>query len=1057
MLSKKIFSPVLLFAPLLWLRTIILYILGICIFLGLLVYFVANSPWVIKKIADDFAPDYNISYSRIYGNALTGLEIENLTYLQHPLAKHLTLKWNPNGLIRKQIMVNHLALDRLNVDTIKRLVSDFSSEENTSSKPFAFSVKVDKVDVTIGSFVEHNIMVKHIGVHTKDIYYDHHTLDMKNLDFVVDTNITKIALNISLENGIVEVQKAKISALDTLALEQMFHTKNSTSNVDTQVMPQSTSSNLLMPTRINIDSFEVDILPRTLDALQIDAFVLKISKTTFDVNTSVVEKGRLLFSTQTNFANATHEGNIRNNHLLGMLRIKPKKTLATTYNIPLRVEALDTIAINLDATKVRIIAGIDTKIMQVLNAKKDAFNFDIDVLKSTVTYTLDDGKLKADSNAILSTPYTKDIRVSNLFVMDDTISYKGNIFVKQILGVDPKFTKPVDNLHITYHGDKKSIDTDIDSTALKGTFISKDFKSARFHLESKQDILLREYVALPSELNATQAKVIIDAPIDFDVNTSYVATVNVLSDLASIDANVSYKDTLQLKTLIDIPEKSHLRAYNEALKWDKLMPIKAEATFFDTKAEAIVHAGTVHTRASYELNSSKINADVDLGGFRATIEGMVQKKLKIHSTVSSIPSLLNSISEVYTLESLPKVEGSANLNVEIDALKKIDISLISPLVRYHADRKSTTDIENIDVGLHYEEGNLTLQHYNVIYNKEKIFATKPSHLSLSENIVKISPLWVNDQLTSEGKYDLKSKKGKIVSKANKLHIAHEIIDLDSNIDITTVLDGNKTNVEGKIFILSGNIHYDISQKSFASDSDIVIIQEMEKEANSTFMDNLSVELQVKTKKPLLYNKDTIDLKANVDLGIHKAEHSELLVLGDVELLKGSTYIFQEKKFVLEKSMVYFTGNPNKPLLDIKVHYKALKYLVTISITGSADLPNITFTSKPSLTKEQILSLILFDTEGGAGTNSGDEMMKMMGGTMAKSVLNNLGVKIDHLVLGEGNSVEVGKKLTNKMTIIYVNDIVSGVKLKYEHSPRTESVLNANQRSESYDIIYKRDF
>jgi translocation and assembly module TamB len=110
-----------------------------------------------------------------------------------------------------------------------------------------------------------------------------------------------------------------------------------------------------------------------------------------------------------------------------------------------------------------------------------------------------------------------------------------------------------------------------------------------------------------------------------------------------------------------------------------------------------------------------------------------------------------------------------------------------------------------------------------------------------------------------------------------------------------------------------------------------------------------------------------------------------------------------------------------------------------------------------LSKEQILSLILFDTEAAAGTNSGDEMMKMMGGAMAKSALNNLGIKLDHLVLGEGNSIEVGKKLSDKVTIIYVNDTVSKVKLKYEHSKHMESVIEVSEESQSYDIIYKRDF
>ena len=115
----------LLLAPLLWLRKIVLYLLGIAITLGVLVYFIANSPWVIRTAADAFAPDYNISYSRIHGNVLTGVEIENLTYSEKPLAKHITLKWNPNGLIQKKIIVNNIVINHANIDTIKALIDSF--------------------------------------------------------------------------------------------------------------------------------------------------------------------------------------------------------------------------------------------------------------------------------------------------------------------------------------------------------------------------------------------------------------------------------------------------------------------------------------------------------------------------------------------------------------------------------------------------------------------------------------------------------------------------------------------------------------------------------------------------------------------------------------------------------------------------------------------------------------------------------------------------------------------------------------------------------------------
>ena len=82
---------------------------------------------------------------------------------------------------------------------------------------------------------------------------------------------------------------------------------------------------------------------------------------------------------------------------------------------------------------------------------------------------------------------------------------------------------------------------------------------------------------------------------------------------------------------------------------------------------------------------------------------------------------------------------------------------------------------------------------------------------------------------------------------------------------------------------------------------------------------------------------------------------------------------------------------------------------------------------------------------------------MMGGAMAKSALSDLGVQLDHLVLGASGSVEVGKKLSDNITVIYINGILPVVKVKYKHSEHTESVLGASEESQSYDIIYKKDF
>jgi translocation and assembly module TamB len=284
-----------------------------------------------------------------------------------------------------------------------------------------------------------------------------------------------------------------------------------------------------------------------------------------------------------------------------------------------------------------------------------------------------------------------------------------------------------------------------------------------------------------------------------------------------------------------------------------------------------------------------------------------------------------------------------------------------------------------------------------------------------------------------------------------------MIELDSAINIKTVLNGEKTSVKGKIVLLGGQIYYDLGTKTYPSDSDIIIVQDMKKEEASPFMDNLSMLIDVTTKKPLIYKQGPIDIQATVDLDIHKGEHGELMVLGEANILKGGSYTFEGKKFLLDRSNIYFVGDPSKPLLDISIKYKSLNHLITIAVSGTPATPNIIFSSVPSLKREQILSIILFDSEEGAGTNSGEDMMKMMGGAMAKSALSDMGIKLDHLAIGSDGSVEVGKKLTDKIMFIYLNDEIPQVKVKYLHTNRLESVISADEESQAYDIVYKRDF
>ena len=1062
----------LLYGPLLWLRKILLFLVGTAIVLGFVIYFAANSPLVIKKAADTFAPDYNISYSRIHGNALTGIEIDDLAYKKESLAKHLTLKWNPNGLLKKEIIVNKLEIEKANVDTIKNLIAFFSVEdvnestETNSTEPFAFGVTVHHASLTLEPFVEQGILISKAELDAKDVAYASENVSVGSLELAADSNVTDIDLHASLKEGRVNVRELIIEEIDVLALQALFLPDSNETNVtqedDAVVVTEDNTgkeepADPLIPQWVTIEKLEISTLPFVYDPVNIKSLTLTGRDAVFDVQKLVLQKANLDLNSSTNLSDILYITKVKDNKLIGKVDFKPKKTLFDLYKLSIRREAVGDIVLDLNVTKEQVVTDLHIQMKQVLKAEKDAFNLDIDNLHSHLVYDIKEGTMKAESKAQITTPYAKDILITNLFTMDDNISYSGEVQAKQLIGVDAKFVKPLNNLQVKYEGDISSIKTDIRSDNLQGSFVSEDFKKAELHLETLKEIKVSELVALPAELNQTKVNVVIDAPLSFEENATLFAYAKIRSNVVNLDANISYRDELQVSTVTHIPKESLLRPYSKELKWDSLNPIRTEAKLTEKGVDVSLKAGTLAAKASYDLNSTKVEGKITLGGLEADIAGVAEEKITVHTKVNAMTSLIESVKSIYTLEDVPVVKGAADLSIVVSELKTADLKLSSPQISYHPDHKTEHLVSDIDFVVSMDASKVVLKSYSLTYEEQKLFSTKPSTIALKDGSVSIEPFWLNDALKIDGKYDTNASKGEIVAQAAKFKVAHELIDLESKIDIKTVLDGNKTSVNGEVIILGGNIHYDLEQRTFASDTDILIVQDMKKKEASPFMDNLSVAVQIKTKTPLIYNKGPVNIKAKADLSLFKGEYADMMLLGTVEIEEGGSYTFEDKRFVLATSYVYFTGDLTKPLLEVKIKYKAPNHRITIMATGAVDAPNINFSSVPSLTKEQILSVILFGSESDSGSSSGEDMMKMMGGAMAKSALSDLGISIDHIAIGAGGSVEVGKKLNDKTTIIYVNDEVSSVKVKYEHSPHLESVLGASEESQSYDIIYKKDF
>ncbi|MFT7823209.1 MAG: translocation/assembly module TamB domain-containing protein [Sulfurimonas sp.] len=1021
-----------------------------------------NTPVVINEAAKRLAPRYDISYEKITGNVFQGITIHAPAYQGSPIAKSIALRWNAAALLEKRVRITRMELLEVRVDTLLRLADSLSGSSQSSQEsqpreagPLSLVIDIENLRISLLPFTQKGIAFTKAGLSVKHLILEEKRFDIEALDLQVDSNITDLVLQGSYADKKAEIASLSLKNTDLPALQALLNALEEPKQKSTEAAAEDAEA-WYLPDLIVLDHIDLGVKSSRFDPVSLEALSIVAEKVKVDPKKLIVEEGTLLLGGRTNLGDLTFQAALDDNSVLGRAVILPKQRLFELYDIPVRKEAVKSVEADINATLEKVVIALKTSAEEVLAAEKGAFNFDIDSWESELEYDIRNNRLMADSSLRLSTPYSDNILLTNHALIDETISYSGEVEIKELTGLDANLSELLKNIRAEYDGDEKNINARILSEHLKGSFAMQGYRKGRIKLETKESFRQALH-DLPEMLKDEELRMQLDVPFEIDANQTLKAEPRLLSNLLEIDTDIMMDKTLRILGKANLPEESLIRSVDPDIRWDALVPLDMNITLAGETLEAVLGMGGLRLQAAYGLSDRKVAGRLEMNALKAEIRGELPQTIRIDASIDSFASLRETISSYYRFSALPEIEGSAEAKISMTDAQKIELSLQSPSIIYRAGRTAEHIFDRVSIALALEETQLTVRHYDVTYNKQRIYATKPSLIRLAGDEVEAAPLFINDRLALTGKYALKTKQGNIDANATLMPLKHAWADILCDVDMAAVFDGNRTDVKGEIVLQGGRILYDVSQKTFASDSDIIIVQEIQKEESGSFADHLSSAVHIKTGKPLLFKQAGIDIQAKADLTVYKAVKEPLLLLGSVELMEGGSYLFQDKRFVLKKSFVYFTGDSDKPLLEIKAGYQSLKYFITITVTGTPDAPTITFSSNPSLTKEQILSVILFDSEGGGNSYSDEEMMKMMGGAIAQSVLKNVGIKIDHLALGEGNSIEVGKKLTRDITIIYSIEEKPKAELKYRHSNQLESVIGASEESSSYDIIYTKDF
>ena len=179
----------------------------------------------------------------------------------------------------------------------------------------------------------------------------------------------------------------------------------------------------------------------------------------------------------------------------------------------------------------------------------------------------------------------------------------------------------------------------------------------------------------------------------------------------------------------------------------------------------------------------------------------------------------------------------------------------------------------------------------------------------------------------------------------------------------------------------------------------------------TLFERLAIDLRVKTPRDTWVQLEDGSIEFRGDIQVSKVAYESISLVGTLESVRG-WYSFHGRKFSLERGYIYFTGQtPVDPSLDIVMRHTVQEYRVDIVLGGTANSPELTLRSEPTLEQADVLALLMFGKTTNALT-SGEksslqsQALQTAAGYIANDLRQSLAksLGIDNLELDVGETL-----------------------------------------------------
>ncbi len=692
--------------------------------------------------------------------------------------------------------------------------------------------------------------------------------------------------------------------------------------------------------------------------------------------------------------------------------------------LQLRLRAIPAnLPVQLRTTPITGSVHIDAKALRFdLSAKKATLQtLAISQLHAKGTY--DYVKLAADIDATLAA-YKSQATLQGKLLYDTTLHYQAHGTLTNAPYTQALRYDAYKSFAYEIQGNLHTLQATLANDTLRASAHLQDFKSFRLHIAPLQ-----------------AARLIAQAPKDMRLSLDAEGTLNTASlHLSSnyfvADAKVS-PHNLSLKGRF-------LKSYEDI----------ALAHLGDVTLHSDYHTYHLRTRLFAADFTSDLQGQVHFKNATITIKNEKPRYL-VTFTTPSLQHFLQELAQLYPLPRLRNIDAKTTLHLLYDTqTKSYKLSLDAKGFK----GKKLNLLEYCTANLHGDMHRLIIDYYAVVYNHHGLYATKPSKIFFDDSHITIDPLWIEDKIQITGSYDTARKSG--IFHAHTRRYTYSSIEgkltLSGNLH-ATITDG-RSDIEGHVRLHSGLITYKPQKTRIVKDKDIIIVDEIQTQSNY-FYDNVALDIHIDAEKPILYKIPGLYALLRPDILVYKEYQKPLQLLGIVTILRGKYDITGGYLDILP-SQLSFYGPPTDPMLELHLRTKKDRYTIFIDIGGNVENPIMHFSSEPYLKPNDILALLAF----GSGSSSlgqalgGARLTSMLSNLFIKDVLANFGIKLDTLSIlttTHGIGFEVGTHITDKISVVYKNDEISTVIIRYQINGHIETEAIFGPNRSGVHIFYQK--